>query len=271
MTEEPLQEPFFRAAGDQFLPLASCRGPWDAKSLHGRVIIGLLGHAIEARHGGPDYLPARLTVDMYRLPGFDPIEVTTRVVRDGFRIKVVEAEFVSGGVSMARASCQLLRRTENAPGEVWTPPVWDVPRPDEIPVLPDSRHPMGGMWSSRQITGGFGEPGPRRSWMAERRELVEGVALTPFQRVAVAADFVSPAAHIGSAGLGYINTDVTLYLHRLPVTQWIGFESINHQATDGVAIGECRLYDEAGSIGTTVCAALAQKRPPPMSGPPAEG
>ena len=50
-----------------------------------------------------------------------PVEVTTRLIRDGMRIRVVEAEFFSGGTSMARASCQLLRRTENAPGNVWSP------------------------------------------------------------------------------------------------------------------------------------------------------
>jgi hypothetical protein len=34
----------------------------------------------------------------------------------------------------------------------------------------------------------------------------------------------------------------------------------NHGATDGVAIGECFLYDEAGPIGSVSCTALAQKR-----------
>ena len=65
-------------------------------------------------------------------------------------------------------------------------------------------------------------------------------------RVAVAADFASPFANAGDQGLGYINSDVTLYLHRLPVKEWIGFEVVNHRATDGVAIGECWLYDERG-------------------------
>ena len=80
---------------------------------------------------------------MFRLPNITtPIEVTTKLIRDGMRIKVVEAEFVSGGTSMARASCQLLRRTENAPGNVWSPPNWDAPLPDNIPAPtdPQARH-----------------------------------------------------------------------------------------------------------------------------------
>ena len=50
--------------------------------------------------------------------------------------------------------------------------------------------------------------------MSEVRDLVEGMPLTPFVRVAVAADFASPWANAGEQGLGYINSDVTLYLHR---------------------------------------------------------
>jgi acyl-CoA thioesterase len=84
----------------------------------------------------------------------------------------------------------------------------------------------------------------------------------------VAADFASPFANAGEQGLAYINSDVTLYLHRLPVKEWIGFEVVNHHATDGVAIGECSLYDQQGPIGTSTVAALAQRKPMGQPAPP---
>ena len=114
-------QPFFthNRDNDTFMPTPVANGPWDPNSLHGRVVVGLLAHVIEQRHGAEDFVPARLTVDMFRLPNITtPIEVKTKLVRDGLRIKVVEAEFFSGGTSMARASCQLLRKTENAPGNI---------------------------------------------------------------------------------------------------------------------------------------------------------
>nr|GAJ31951.1 hypothetical protein BDOA9_0111360 [Bradyrhizobium sp. DOA9] len=182
-------------------------------------------------------------------------------MRDGMRIRVVEAEFFSGGISMARASCQLLRKTQNPDGNVWSPPNWDAPKPAEIPKPTDPRLGMNGKWATRPIVGHMGSLGPRRLWMSEVRELVAGVAMTPFVHVATGADFASPFANAGDQGLGYINSDVTIYLHRLPVTEWIGFEVVNHHATDGVAIGECWLYDEQGPIGTATVAALAQRKP----------
>src|SRR5262249_22174022 len=136
-------EPFFTAeGGDKYLPTSAGRSPWDPKFMHGRIVIGLLGQEIERRHGGPAYPPAPRTVDMYRLPDFSPVEVRTRIVRDGKRIKVIDAEFFSGGVSMARATSQLLLRTENPPGEVWSRPDWKAPRPADIPAPTDARAGM---------------------------------------------------------------------------------------------------------------------------------
>ena len=253
-------EPFFRKQGDSFLPTRAGVGPWDASSLHGRLIVGLLGAEIERQYGSADYMPARLTVDMYKLPDLSPVQVVTRVVKDGYRIKVIDAEFISAGVSAGRATCQLLRKTENPTGAVWHRPPWDAPAPNAIPAPDPKDGSLGGMWKIRPISGAFGTLGVRKVWMAEVREIVAGHPLTPFARVAVAADFASPFANAGDQGLGYINTDVTLYLHRAPVTEWIGLEVFNHGATDGVAIGECVLHDEQGPIGSASCTALAQKR-----------
>ncbi len=255
-------EPFFTIEGTHYVPTPAARGPWNPNSLHGRVIAGLLGAEIERLHGDPEFIPARLTVDMYRLPDLSPVEVTTTVVRAGNRIRVIDAEFISGGVSAGRATCQLLKRTENPSGNVWKPPVWDVPKPADLPPPDPARTPMGGMWETRRITGDFAQAVQKRVWVREIRELVEGRPLTPFVRVTGSADFVSPAANIGDAGLQFINSDVTVYLHREPVGDWIGYEVINHGATDGVAIGECFIYDEQGPIGSAACAALAQRRMP---------
>jgi hypothetical protein len=253
-------QPFFRREGNLYVPNPVSRGPWSPTSLHARVVAGLLAAEIERVYGEPDFIPARFTIDLYRLPGFTPATVILQPVRVGRRIKVIDAEYVCEGVSFARATCQLLRRSENPAGNVWKPPPWGAPGPAAIEAPPVAQAALGGMWATRPIAGGFGTVGQKRLWMSEVRELVGGLALTPFVRVAAAADFASPYANSGDAGLAWINTDITFYLHRLPTTEWIGFEVVNHQATDGVAIGECWLHDEAGAIGWASVAALPQAR-----------
>jgi hypothetical protein len=253
-------EPFFKRDGALYQPTPFSRGPWSPTSLHGRVVAGLLAHVIEQRYGDPEMIAARFTIDMYRLPDLSAAEVTVTPIREGHRIKVIDAEYIVGGVSHARATCQFLRKGEDPEGNVWSPPNWTVPKPADIPP-PEERGPMGGMWATRRIAGDFGTLGPdKKLWMSDFRELVEGEALTPFGRVALAADFASPFANSGDKGLGWINSDITVYLARLPITEWVGFEVRNHQHDAGVSIAECWLYDERGPIGTSSCAALAQRR-----------
>jgi hypothetical protein len=258
--------PFFTRQVDGYQPGTVSRGPWSETSLHARVVAGLLAAEIERLHGEPDYMPARFTIDLWRLPDLSVAEVVTRPVREGGRLKVIDAEYHCAGKSMARATCQLLRRTANPPGHVWSPPKWDAPAPTDTPQPAEGMGDMGGMWATRPIVGAFGGLGPRRLWMREVRELVGGEPLTPFVRAALAADFASPYANAGDRGLAWINSDITLYLHRLPTTEWIGVEVANHQATDGVAIAECWFHDEEGPIGWSSVAALAQRMHMGMSG-----
>ncbi len=249
-----MTEPFFHRVGDAFAPTRMANGFWGPRdNLHARVMIGLFAHVIEQQHGEPELQPARLTVDLYRMPDLAPVTVATRVVRQGGRIKVVEAEIFSGGVSSARASCQLLRRTEQPAAPIWSRPAWDAPPPEQV-APPET--PFTEKWEMRPIR----SSAPRRTWLREVRPLVAGEAYTPFSRIATGIDYTSPASNASEAGLDFINSDVTLYLHRLPVGEWIGYEVADHQSHDGIAIGHCVLHDIHGPVGFSSCAALAQKR-----------
>ncbi len=252
-------QPFLERSGEAFLPTDMARGFWSpTANLHARVMIGLAAHEIERRHGEPDFQPTRLTSDLYRLPDLSPLTIETRVLREGRRIKLIEAEIFSGGVSSARCVCQLLRRGEQPPARTWKGAAWDVPPPESIP-RPDPL-PLFGRWEMRPIPPVAQGELPRRTWLRELRQLIAGEAYTPFSRVATGVDFTSPTSNAGVDGLDFINSDVTFYLHRLPVGEWIGYEVTNHQSSEGIAIGQCTLHDIEGPIGFSSCAAVAQKR-----------
>lgn len=242
----------------RLVPHDICRGPWDPNTLHGRVLAGALAHNAERKFGAPGFRPARLTVDMYRVPVFAPVEVNSRLVRDGNRIRVVDADLVVDGAPTARASIVFLREAEQPEGTVWSPPAWDVPSPAALEPPQASGRPQ--MWETRVIDNGFGSTKQKRTWLREVRPLVEGEELTPFVRAAFASDFTNPFANSGSAGLQYVNADISLYLHRLPVGEWLGFEVVEHHAADGIAVGECALYDETGALGRSLVCGLANRR-----------
>jgi len=73
--------------------------------------------------------------------------------------------------------------------------------------------------------------------MSEVRELVEGVPMSPFVHVATGADFPapSPSGDQGSATSTATSRSIcTVFRHTM-----VGFDVVNHHATDGIAIGEC--------------------------------
>jgi hypothetical protein len=256
-----IADPFFTRDGEAFQPGQISRGPWGGTTLHARVVMGLLAHEIERQFGDPDFVPARLTTDLYRMPDLSAATIEVRSVRQGGRIRVIDAEYLIAGVSYARATCQLLRRGAQPSAQVWTRPNWDAPSPDSIPRPQRGTGDLGGMWEIRPIgAGDVFASGAKRVWMREVRPLIGGEALTPFVRAALAVDFVSPLANSGEGGLAWINSDANLYLARPMAGEWIGFEVADQQSRDGVATALCWLYDEEGPIGSASCAALAQAR-----------
>ncbi|MFA7250032.1 MAG: acyl-CoA thioesterase domain-containing protein, partial [Dehalococcoidia bacterium] len=248
--------------GDRFLPTPWTRSIWDPNSLRGPVISGLLMYQVEQRHFDPLLQVSRVTIDMFRLAPMVPVTVETRVARDGNRIRVVDATVVADGLDIARASVVMLRRTPPPEGTVWAPPSWDVPLPDALPApdLAGARIPI---WEQRMLTArdsGADGPAPRRAWLRDVVDFVRGERASALVRAAMMSDYANPFANGSDQGLNYINADASLYLHRDPVGDWIGVAAIAHGATEGIAVGECALYDLDGPFGRTTVASLANRR-----------
>jgi acyl-CoA thioesterase len=70
-------------------------------------------------------------------------------------------------------------------------------------------------------------------------------------------------ANAGAHGLDYVNADITLYLHRLPVGEYIGFEVSSHESSEGIAVGDTTVYDIEGPIGRSVVCAVVNRRMTP--------
>lgn len=246
----------FAATEVGYQPLDPARSYWSRDALGGRAVVGLLGHEIERRHGAEMLVPTRLTVDMFRLAPFEPLRIVSRVIKDGRRLRLVEADLIAGDETVATATCQFLLPSEAPPGQVWSPAPWIPPHPD---TLGDGRKGPAA-FELRWVEGRLGATTPKGCWVREKLALVEGQPFTPFARVAIAADYVSPFTNAGDAGIRYMNTDVTIHLHRLPTSEWIGFEATGHEASQGIAIGHSRLHDLKGAVGYASCTALANER-----------
>ena len=237
---------YFTRTDDGFAPGESAKSWWVPGMIHGRLLGGLLARELETAHGDPGFQFSRLTVDMFRNAPFEPVQVSSVVVREGRRIRVTEATVTTSVGAVARASAVQLRRGEQPAGAVPTrTPVWDAPHPATVPR---SFHEFGD------------DPSRRRMWIREKSPLVDGETLSPFVRAALAADMASPLAHRSVDELEFINADYTLVLSRDPVGPHIGLESGGHASDDGVAAGHITMHDAEGPIGFSMAVAVANVR-----------
>lgn len=255
-----------------FVPRPEARSPWSPDMLHGRLLAGLAARVVDREHRDGGFRPARLTIDLFRSPAMEPISVAHRRLRDGGRVRVVEVDLQVGGHHVARTSIVLLRTGEHPDGERWTRDDWDVPTPDQIEVPePSATQSLAG-FQIRAVGGrGFGTVGQKQVWLRDERPLVDGEGLGPFERVAMASDFASPLGNSGSGGLAFINADITLYLGRLPTSEWIGIEIGAHVGADAIAVARGDLFDLDGAVGFVDVCAVANAMMSPTPPPPSEG
>lgn len=248
-------EAFYERTGDgRFLPTAYTRGPWDADSQHAGPPAALLGLAAEQRPGGrPDMRVARLTYEIPRPVPLRPLTVTTRVLRAGRSVELVEVGLTpDGGEEVMRATALLMRTAPDAVPAVSPAP--QVPGPGAVP--PKAFFPV--PWDQgyhtamevRFAAGSFLEPGPATAWMRMRIPLVAGEAITPLSRVLTAADSGNGvSAELDFHRYVFINADLTVGLFRHPEGEWVCLDARTMVDGAGVGLAESALYDEKGPLG----------------------
>jgi hypothetical protein len=236
------------------VPTELAHGPWDPRLQHGGAPGAALARAVE-RHEPDEALPVtRLTFEFLRPLPLEPLEITTRTVRPGRRVRLVEAEARLGGTAVARVLALQVRREPGvAPDVAVRAPA--LPAPAGLPPardVPGEGPPGfgGGAIEIRYVRGSFAQAGPAAAWFRLGVPLVAGEEPTPLQRVAAAADFGNGiSATLDWSTHTFVNPDLTIYLVRDAVGEWVGLDAETGVDGDGVGLASSVLHDERGPIG----------------------
>lgn len=252
---------FRRLAADQFLPTDLARGPWSREALHGGPPAALMAGAAQAALGD-GLFPSRLTVELLRPVPVAPLTVETQVTRPGRKVRLVSVQVRADDTVVASATALGIRMT---PTTVPEQPVDQQPPP---PGAGGDRPPDNG-WTAfhtagvdyRIVVGAWGEPGPATGWIRLCVPVVADEEPTPFQRVAAAADFGNGLSSLADfAALTFINPDLTISLHRLPVGDWVCLDAVSRLEPNGVGLAESALFDEHGRLGRSTQSLLVEAR-----------
>jgi hypothetical protein len=256
--------------GDRYLPTRHAVGPWDPAALHGgpaaALVAGRLEAAVSAADLGVEFLPARVTVELLRPVPVAPLTVTTTIRRPGRRVCTADAEVTDGGGTVVlAATLGVIRRRPFEHGVAPTDPVPPGPETgeglaDETLEGPDAFHRTG--VEHRMVRGTrFEEPGPATDWIRLRHPLVEGRDPTPLERVLAAADFGNGISKLFDFEQAiFVNPDLTVSLHRLPVGEWICLDAVTRIGDEGVGFAESLLFDARGPVGRATQSLLVEPR-----------
>ncbi len=248
------------ATGERFRATEHTEGPWGAGLQHGGPPAALLGRAAEAASGNDSWITARVAVDILGPIPVGELTVRADVVRPGRSVELIQAELRAGERAVAAARAWRIRTA---------PDVVKPTAPTQVPPLPDTADQVtwpGGYVAAiewRYAVGGFDVLGPATVWTRPRVDLVAGESMSPLQRVLLVADSGNGASsELPLSDFLFINPEVSVHLHRMPVGEWIGLQASTAISADGVGLAESRLFDRQGAIGRGAQPLLVGPREP---------
>ncbi|HEY9315098.1 MAG TPA: acyl-CoA thioesterase domain-containing protein [Williamsia sp.] len=244
------------ADGFTLIPTSWARSVWDPNALNGPAVCAAAAHALERDFSDPDFVPSRLTIDMFKSARNAPTVINTRKVRSGHRIVVADAEVMQDDTMVARASIVFLRRSAPPPGNEWRPETTFTPPEhafDNKPRFP-YMNTDGNEWT--QSIGGHQNVARKRAW-STGMAVLPGEPCSPFVHAVQSAESTSLVTNLGTEGIGYINCDLTMALSRIPEGHELGIEADTHITADGISVGTATLYDRKGPYGTGMVTAVS--------------
>ncbi|WP_199742575.1 thioesterase family protein [Nocardia stercoris] len=254
------------ATPNRFFSTELTRGPWSPDAQHAGPPSALLGHAIERCAPRPGFQVGRVAVEILGPVPLEPLTVRTRVVRSGRSVELIEATLSTDRGPVMQANAWRLKLAD--------PPL-DLPlefTPSGTRPFPESAGPQ--QFPSNQsigfhtgieyrfATSSFTEPGPAVCWIRLKYPIVAGTTPSPLERTLAAADSGNGvSAVLDWSKFLFINTDLTVTLHRQPVGEWICLDAVTHPQPHGIGLAESALFDRTGPLGRSTQTLLVAPRP----------
>ncbi|MCB9568160.1 MAG: thioesterase family protein [Myxococcales bacterium] len=242
---------FYVADGDRLIGTDYTRGPWSVDHQHGGPPTAAIARALTRAVDDDAWALARVTFELLRPVTLAPLRIALRELGRSRSTRRFTAALEVDGREAIVAQALLLRRHEvTLPALAPTPqpPPPEASEPLDLPLF-DDRPGYHRAFEIRRAAGRYGR-GQLSAWMRATVDLVAGEAITPLERVMVAADSCNGlSAAVDPRAISFVSGDLTVHVARPMRGEWlcVAAESVLDGAGVGVASG--RLHDVEGTIG----------------------
>jgi hypothetical protein len=263
---EELPEAYYLPGPDGiFEPTVATESPWDSDAQHGGPPTALLAHVLRTEQHVAGMRIARITNEFLGSIPRVPLTARASVIRDGRRIRLVEASLLAEGKQVAIARAWQIATS----GEGGIPAEGLVS--EAAPALPDamtqkyfSGYRKWGYGESiewRWVRGSFNSAGEALVWARPRIPLVAGQPMHPLERVLVVADSANGVSSaLSPTEWLFIPPSITVTLHRYPEGDWVYLSAVSALAPDGLGSTLGTLGDASGPIGSVAQPLLVARR-----------
>jgi Thioesterase-like superfamily len=236
---------FYTHANNVYEPTELAMSPWNGQAQSGVALAGLTAHLLGKVPTPVPMLTARVTMDILGTVPMHTLLPSTRVIREGKRLQMLEIELASAGRPCVRASA-LRMRTAASPARALT---MTHPFPSDAVQEMAQRHSK---WvETIRVAGDYGLPGPGTRWVRFLCSVVAGETLSPLESAAMLADFGSGIGPLASPReWTFANVDICVHLTRLPRGDWLLIDAASESAGNGVGLASSRLGDRDGMFGS---------------------
>ncbi|WP_431957059.1 thioesterase family protein [Nocardia lijiangensis] len=239
----------------RFVSTELTRGPWSPDAQHAGPPSALLGHVIERCEPREGFQVGRVAVEILGPVPLEPLFAEARVTRPGRSVELLEATLSTERGPVMKANAWRFKLAEpelRLPQEIQ--PTGARPGPEHAPAPSPfpAAHEVGFHTAIeyRFVTGAFGEPGPAICWIRLKYPIVAGTSPSPLERTLAAADSGNGvSAVLDWSRYLFINTDLTVTLHRQPVGEWVCLDAVTYPQPHGIGLAESALFDEKGPLG----------------------
>lgn len=255
-----MTDAFYVADGDRFVATEHTRGPWSPAHQHGGPPAALMARAFEL--AAPGLMLARMTVDLLRPVPIAALTVRMETLRAGKKVQRLRAFLLAADDVVAHAVALLIRTQRVA-----VPPIRQTPPPTPPDRMPTFQFPFfhdavgyHHAMETRMDAAAFGT-GNVVAWMRRRLPLLADESPSPMQRILIAADSASGvSAMLDPARFTFVNSDLTVAVHRPLEGEWIGMRAVTTPQAHGVGLTDTELFDTHGSLGRVVQSLVIEER-----------
>lgn len=226
------------------------QGAWNPHEQHMAPATGILCTELEKFQIRKGMRIGKISLDIFGLIALGEFRVSTRVIRAGKTIELIEAEMQAAGKTciVARAWRMQTQDTRSIAGNEDD----HIARPEQCEIWEEMKKwPGGFIQSTTTRANAEHRAGKGIVWVTTELDMVEGQATSDFVRLMGMVDTANGVvSRIDPAqGWAYPNLDLQIHLMRYPQGQWLGIEAIQQFGEDGIGLTSAVLHDVHGPIG----------------------